>query len=77
MFTEPKQLAKEAIVVAILTIIFGTIASYLVSKSGLIPAKGNWNKYHAMEISLGLTGILVHLFCEFSGLNEYYVKIKR
>jgi len=27
-----------------------------------------------MEISLFLTGFLVHIFCEYSGINKWYCK---
>ena len=34
----------------------------------------DWNKKHAMEISLFLTGFTLHLLCEFGGLNKWYCK---
>jgi hypothetical protein len=74
--TSFSQLAKESIVVAILTVIFGLFSSFLISRTFLVPKIGNWNKHHAMEIALALTGILVHLFCEFTGLNAYYISLK-
>jgi hypothetical protein len=77
MITPPLQLIKESLFVGMLTILFGFVASFIISRSPLKPQTGHWNKYHAMEVSLALTGILVHLFCEFSGLNSYYVNIKK
>jgi hypothetical protein len=66
------RLAVEAIVVGILTVLVGVIVKAIISMivPSVVPdvCKG-WNKYHIMELSLFCTGVLVHLGCEFSGLN--------
>ncbi len=67
----------EAIVVGISTVIMGTIVSYLIGsffKVDLPPVCKNWNKNYAMEISLFLTGALLHSFLELIGLNKWYCK---
>jgi len=66
----------EAICVGILVVIIGFIVSYIISSlSGKTNSVNkDWNKYHIMEISLFLTGMLTHLICEFTGINKYYCK---
>jgi len=67
----------EAIVVGILTVVFGNFAGFVVSpflKVNLPVVCSNWNQFYAMEMSLFLTGFLLHLFCEFSGINKWYCK---
>ena len=68
------QVLLEAIVVGIMTVIFGNIAGFLVSpffKTAGDTCK-NWNQFYVMEISLFLTGFLIHIFCELSGINKWY-----
>lgn len=65
----------EALSVGILTVMIGNLVAVLVS--GFVGADlpkvcNDWNKYYAMEISLFLTGFLVHLVCEYSGINSWY-----
>lgn len=71
------KLLIEAIVVGISTVIMGTVVSYLIGslfKTDLPPVCKNWNKFYAMEISLFLTGALLHSFLELVGLNKWYCK---
>jgi hypothetical protein len=73
------KLLIEASIVGIATVIIGTIISFVTSKSCLaagIPKihDTNWNKNHIMEISLFLTGFILHLLCEYSGINRWYCK---
>ena len=60
----------EAIAVGILIVIIGTVVTKLFFNS----SSQSWNKYHVMEIALFLTGFFTHLFCEFSGINQWYCK---
>ena len=72
-----KELFIEALVVGILVVIFGTLASFLIGKFfsiDLPPACKDWNKNYVMEISLFVTGIVTHLICEAIGLNKWYCK---
>lgn len=67
----------EAFVVGILTIIFGTIISLIIGSlfsQNLPKICKEWNKNHIMEICLFFTGVSIHLFCEFTGLNKWYCK---
>lgn len=70
-------LIVEAVVVGFLVLVGGTVVSKLLASSfsvKLPPACKHWNKHHLMEISLFLTGFLVHLFCELIGFNKWYCK---
>lgn len=72
-----QQLIIETIVVGLATMLFGTIASFIVSplfKIDLPPVCKSWNKNYVMEISLFLTGVLAHLVFELTGLNKWYCK---
>jgi hypothetical protein len=71
------MLLIEATAVGILTAIFGSIVGFILSKyfsPNLPKTSTDWNKNHIMEISLFLTGFLVHIFCEYSGINKWYCK---
>tara|TARA_Y100001935_G_scaffold241621_1_gene231225 strand:- start:494 stop:733 length:240 start_codon:yes stop_codon:yes gene_type:complete len=71
------KLLVEAIAVGVITVVVGTIAGLVVGKlfsSNLPKVCKKWNKNHVMEISLFLTGFLVHLLCEFTGINGWYCK---
>ena len=72
-----RQLLLEAVVVGIITVIVGNIVGFIIGKSlsvDLPTVCKDWNKYYTMEISLFLTGFLIHLICEFSGINKWYCK---
>ena len=71
------QLIIEAVVVGIITVIIGNVSGLLVGsllKVDLPELCKDWNKYYTMEISLFLTGFLIHLLCEFIGINKWYCK---
>lgn len=71
------RLLKEAIIVGILIVFFGTIISFIISKfyvTDLPPACKDWNKNFVMEICLFLTGFIAHVVFEFMGINKWYCK---
>ena len=71
------QLWVEAVILGLLLIVAGTIVSWIVSKfsgTDLPPVCKDWNKNYIMEISLFLTGVVGHLFFEFTGANKWYCK---
>jgi len=72
-----KKLVKEAFFVGLLVLGMGTVVSKIVGSTLSVPlptACKSWNKYHVMEISLFLTGVLAHIFCEVTGINKWYCK---
>lgn len=68
----------EAVTVGIMTIIVGYISYYIINEiypiNFLPEVCKEWNKNNTMEKSLFLTGFLLHLLCEFTGLNKWYCK---
>lgn len=62
------KLLIEAITVGIMTIIFGFGSYWLVTKY----YTGDINT--SMAIGFFLTGFLLHLTCELTGVNSYYCK---
>ena len=71
------KLLIEAGVVGILTVIVGTIVGYILGNmfsNNLPKICKEWNKNHIMEICLFLTGFILHILCEFSGINKWYCK---
>lgn len=69
------KLLIEAIIVGFLTVIIGSIVGYILSvfiKNDLPNVCKKWNNFYIMEISLFLTGFLIHVLCELSGINKWY-----
>ena len=65
------KLIKEAVFVGILTVIVGTVLSKLFESRN---TRKDWNKNYIMEKCLFLTGVIIHLLCEYIGLNKWYCK---
>ena len=63
------QLLIEAIVVGLLTCAVGAVTMYFVADIHIFHK-------HLVKILVALfvTGVLIHLGCEFSGLNKWYCK---
>jgi hypothetical protein len=69
------RVLKEATFVGLLTVFAGYVASMLIKpyfKVDLPEVCKSWNKNHLMEASLFVTGFLLHLFLEFTGMNKSY-----
>jgi hypothetical protein len=69
------RVLKEATFVGLLTVLAGYVASTLIRpyfKIDLPEICKSWNKNHLMEASLFVTGFLLHLFLEFTGINKSY-----
>jgi len=69
------RVIKEATFVGLLTVFAGYVASMLIKpyfKVDLPEICKSWNKGHIMEASLFVSGVLLHLFLEFTGMNKTY-----
>lgn len=69
------RLYQEAIVVGIVCVMIGSLVGAIVgrvSPSELPVECREWNKHHAMEISLFLTGVVAHYAFELAGANRWY-----
>ena len=65
----------ELIIVGIMVVLFAYVSGFIIGKSAnvnLPEVCATWNKHYVMEKTLFLTGVLVHLFCEISGINRSY-----
>jgi hypothetical protein len=64
------QLLIEALAVGVMTLVVGKVSAILVAEvfrmSGISTPYGT-------EIILITTGVLIHLMCEFSGINKWYI----
>lgn len=67
--TNLTRLLIEAGVVGILTLIIGKISTQPVVDYVKLY---NVNSKYTTEIIFITTGILIHLFCEFTGINKWY-----
>ncbi len=79
MFSNEKnntlRIIKEATFIGLLTVAAGYLASYIVRpyfKVDLPEICKRWNDKYVMEASLFVTGFLLHLLLEFTGLNKFY-----
>ena len=71
------RLIIESTVVGLITVVFGSIVGFVVGKlisSDLPSVCKEWNKNHVMEISLFLTGFMIHFVLEITGGNKWYCK---
>ena len=71
------KLLVEAVIVGIMVVVVGSGVGYLVGRVNSVDLQKvckKWNKNHVMEISLFLTGVVLHLLCEISGINKWYTK---
>ena len=69
------QVLYEALVIGIATLIIGSLfrLSMTVIMGIDSPVKGeSWNKYYLDEVCLFLTGVVIHLVCEITGVNKWY-----
>jgi len=64
------KLLVEALAVGIMTLVVGKVTAKVVAE--VIRMYG-LNTTYATEIILILTGVLIHLLCEFSGINKWYI----
>ena len=74
------NLAIEAIVVGILAVVVGSLVGGVMSVASWYPKPklpkicSTYNQFFIMEFTLFLTGVCIHLLCEFAGVNAWYLK---
>lgn len=71
------NLLIEAIAVGIILVIVSSLVGIVVGKFMSVELHEmckKWNKNHIMEITLFISGVLVHLLCEYLGINKWYCK---
>ena len=70
-----EDIITESIIVGIITAIIGKLLSKILIKINKLDDNKNfqiWNEPRIIELSLFLTGVFIHLTCEFMGLNKWY-----
>lgn len=60
----------ELIFVGIITSIIGFIISYVTMK--INNPKFKFDYWNSLILTFFITGILIHLICEYFGINKYY-----
>ena len=75
------QLIYEAASVGAMTVLFGNVVACLLDFAVLspklkmkLPLISNKDRFYEMGIILFLTGVSIHLFCEFIGINRWYCR---
>ena len=80
-----KKLLYETICIGLISALIGSLSIRIVLKFNKIENNKSlsiermvkeWNKNYILEISLFLTGILIHLIIEYIGLNKWYCEKK-
>lgn len=69
------RIVKEACFVGLLLVLFGYLSSIVVKPFlhvSLPEVCRSWNRYYVMEASLFVSGFLLHLALEWSGINKKY-----
>ncbi len=80
-----QKLIVESVGVGIITALIGSIIARILVKFNQVDDNEvlnetvtstleKWRKNYMMEISLFLTGVLIHLVLEYVGLNSWYCK---
>mgnify|MGYP006075190505 CR=1 FL=1 len=63
----------EAISVGLATIFIGLLVSFTIGS--IYNKNKNFSKnYMLMSLGLFLTGVILHILCEYSGINKWYCK---
>ena len=71
------QVILEATIVGLATVLVGVCVQELLKRTSLkvkCQTPCEWNKNYIREISLFLTGFMLHILFEIMGANSWYVK---
>mgnify|MGYP007025757634 FL=1 len=67
------KIILEAFWVGLLGLVIGSIVAFVIGAFFSVDQPTvckNWNKNYMMELSLFLTGFIIHLFSEFTRINS-------
>jgi len=62
----------EALFVGVVTVIVGLVVSYCTMYLVNPESVKNFDHWWSIVASYFITGFLIHLLCEFSGINHWY-----
>lgn len=71
------QILIEAFVVGVSTIIMGNIVAYFTRyfiEQESYRYCNTWETFNILQVTLFLTGFLLHIFYEIAGLNKWYCR---
>lgn len=63
----------ELVIVGFLNVVFGFIVSYVMMGQ---EKSASFNHWGVLLLSFFITGLIIHLFNEVSGFNDFYCKYK-
>lgn len=66
------DLIKEILFVGMLTMIIGLIISYITMYIGSPIQTKQFDHWGSVAFSFVVTGMLIHIICEYTGINKYY-----
>lgn len=66
--------AGLVLITLIVVAIYRKVAPELGMHVELPPVCAEYNKYHAMEVTLFISGALFHVICEWTGVNDWYCR---
>jgi ABC-type spermidine/putrescine transport system permease subunit I len=61
---------KEALIVGVGTVVIGILIKYLIE----LFAKKEKHELYIFIVILFLTGFLIHIICQFTGVNKWYCR---
>ena len=69
----------EAVVIGSIVVVVAYLVGWLLGTMHILKVDlpdecKDWNKLHIMEVTLFITGFLMHIFFEALGLNRWYVQ---
>jgi len=68
------QFSLEVLFVGFLVSLIGIVISYLVMRYKSADEANNFEHWKSVAVSFFISGALVHIICEYTGLNHWYCK---
>ena len=63
---------QESMAVGVITVLIGLLFSYSTMRYVNADATKKFNHWNSVMVSLFITGVAIHLTCEFTGINKWY-----